>query len=825
MGTSLLLGVLPASALAAADNVLVRPWGDNALRIQVAPADWTLTDSLATAYLPGGAPHGGHFSFGPTLADVTAGPVTSGNIRATLGSDGLLSVSRVSDGAVLLKEASRAFKTDGSPSSVTWDFSASASRLFGMGQNRLVNNGGGLPVDVVNQSYDFAHSVGEEGGPSNSLPWVMGAEPTKGGFQWGLLFNSPAMGGAVFDNAKGGMQWSIVGDAGGQKVRKQFDFLVTTHAADAKPAERPFQIIEKYVDAVGHARKMPYPGYWHSKNRYASQDELLEVARGFHNRSIPVEVIVIDWYHWKVMGDWSFDSAAWPDPKAMVEECASYGMEIMVSVWPFSCPNSRSYDTLMKNNWVTTYVGADGKRTNIPIETYATNCRLIDPTVAAAREYIFSLVVSGYYQYGIKIFWLDASEPAGFGPTQLLNASWAAGTMRDQGSMFQLYWTQAIYDGLRSKGEEDIMMLPRAGWVGTWRHGAALWSGDIGGTMPVLKSQVNIGLSAQTSGIPWWTTDIGGYNYEPSRKHAAETAAYREIIVRWFQYGLTCPLFRQHGARDYTAIWAYGAEDERIIGDLIKLRASLRPYLVKQLDALNETGRPFNRPLTWDFPEDPMTWELAEAGIGGNKTHKVMSGDWVVTASCESEEAADQTWKLSGGHLGLVAGSGSGMCLDRGGTAGGKPPSGPWEVHMWGCSGRESAAQTWGYSQNTLTNGKECLTTSPSSTHPTVTPCTPGDANQRWEFNAGAAAGSQIKSASGQCLTVVAAPDPVADQYMVGDELMAAPILAYGQRSRKVYFPKGATWRHHFTNTTYQGGSVASVEAPLDVAFPLFWRE
>lgn len=283
------------------------------------------------------------------------------------------------------------------------------------------------------------------------------------------------------------MAWSIIGDAGNQPLRRQFDFLITTHAADAKPAEKPFQIIEKYVDAVGHARKQPYPGYWHSKNRYASQEELLDVARGFHNRSIPVDVIVIgrstplsaqhrcgresglpalrrsavplllpqppvspsahaamisshkpwprhrrvaDWYHWKIMGDWSFNPDAWPDPKAMVDECRSYGMEIMVSVWPFTCPGSRSYDTLVKNNWVTTFVGADGKRTNLPIETHGKNCHHVDATNPDFRKYAWSLIETGYYNYGIKIFWLDASEPEGFGPLAT-NASWIAGDMRD----------------------------------------------------------------------------------------------------------------------------------------------------------------------------------------------------------------------------------------------------------------------------------------------------------------------------------------------------------------------------------------------------------
>ena len=151
----------------------------------------------------------------------------------------------------------------------------------------------------------------------------------------------------------------------------------------------------------------------------------------------------------------------------------------------------------------------------------------------------------------------------------------------------RLLYTQAFFDGLQGHGEEDIVMLPRAGWVGTWRHGAVLWSGDIGSTMPVLKSQVNIGISAQTSAIPWWTTDVGGY----SGGHSQDPT-YRETVGRWFQYGtwttaiplhfafhshvfvladllllfccywcynqlnthtgFTCPLLRQHGARDHT---------------------------------------------------------------------------------------------------------------------------------------------------------------------------------------------------------------------------------------------------------------------------------
>lgn len=243
-------------------------------------------DNIPSAIIPGSAPFTSDFR-------AAGATVTSGNIEATQGADGTLTITRVSDGAVLLTETARSFASgqSGAVSNVTFGF-PSSKKLYGMGQNRLQDNGGGLGLNVLGHTYSFQGSIGEEGGPSNSLPYVIGGSPSSG-FAFGLLFNSPSLGGVSFTNTS--MTWSIIADDGNQFLRRQFDFLVSTHAANATAAERAFQITEKYVDAVGHARKMPYPGYWHSKNRYSSQEELLTAARGFHNRSIPVDVIVIDW--------------------------------------------------------------------------------------------------------------------------------------------------------------------------------------------------------------------------------------------------------------------------------------------------------------------------------------------------------------------------------------------------------------------------------------------------------------------------------------------------------------------------------------------------
>ena len=358
------------------DQVRIRAWGENALRIQIAPSNWTLTDDLPTAYLPVTSHH---------QSSESGDPIVSGNIKGEIDVRGMLRVTRLHDSKVLFQETARSFNRL-QDSFVTFDFSSVATKLYGMGQNRHQNNGPGLRLNVINETYSFQSSISEEGGPSNSLPFTIASSGSC--FEFGVLFNSPTLGSAMFNATS--MTWSIVGEAGNQFVRRQFDFLVTTHAANASNKEKPFQIVEKYVDAVGHARKQPYAGYWHSRNRYKSQDELLEVARGFHNRSIPVDVIVIDYHHWKIFGDWSFDERYWPDPQAMVDECRSYGIEIMVSVWPFTCPGSRSYDAVMKNGWFTSRVGADGKRSSVPIETHGKNCRLVDPTNPDFRKYIWA---------------------------------------------------------------------------------------------------------------------------------------------------------------------------------------------------------------------------------------------------------------------------------------------------------------------------------------------------------------------------------------------------------------------------------------------------
>jgi alpha-D-xyloside xylohydrolase len=197
----------------------------------------------------------------------------------------------------------------------------------------------------------------------------------------------------------------------------QTDYFVTIPDSDASGSDAANQVMHGYVDAVGHVPVLPEyaAGYWHSRNRYASQDELLQAAEGFHNRSINVSVIVIDYNHWARMGDWSFDPTAWPDVPAMMAQLESYGMKVMVSSWPFSATNSTSFEDIGTKGIAFTDVG-----TSNPIFWNDNNCGdvggpatcyIYDPTHTAARKYYWSRLQQGYYKHGIKIFWLDASEP------------------------------------------------------------------------------------------------------------------------------------------------------------------------------------------------------------------------------------------------------------------------------------------------------------------------------------------------------------------------------------------------------------------------------
>jgi alpha-D-xyloside xylohydrolase len=427
---------------------------------------------------------------------------------------------------------------------------------------------------------------------------------------YGFLWNNPAVG--RVELGRTATRW--VSDSA-----RQIDYWVT--------AGSPAQITARYADVTGHAPVLPSwaAGFWQSKLRYRSQEELLEVAREYHRRGLPLSVIVADFFHWTQLGDWRFEPSEWPDPRAMVDELSAMGVRLMVSVWPSVSIMSSNYQTMFDAGY---FIAAErGALHHADWPDRHASARLpvafYDSTNLEAREYVWDQLHHNYYKHGIKLFWLDACEPE-LKPGHVENLRLSIGPGREVLNRYPADHARTIYDGMRAAGEHDVVTLIRSAWAGSQQWGAFLWSGDIPATFESLATQVRAGLNVGLSGIPWWSTDIGGFHGgDPGNPE------YRELIVRWFQYGVWCPMFRLHGDRlprsplsqamsgGPNEVWSYGDEVYAILADILRLRERIKPYVLEQMALAAERGTPPMRPLWFDFPDDATAWAIEDQYLFG----------------------------------------------------------------------------------------------------------------------------------------------------------------------------------------------------------------
>ncbi len=423
---------------------------------------------------------------------------------------------------------------------------------------------------------------------------------------YGFLWNMPSTG--TCELACNRTRWN-------SDRMRQMDYVVM----GGEPAE----VAQALADLTGHAPRMPEYGlgFWQCKLRYETQEELLQVARRYKELGIPVDVIVIDYFHWTEQGDYKFDPRYWPDPKAMAEELHAMGIKLMVSMWPTINEKSENYSEMLDRNLLIRTASGS----NRVFDFYGPQAE-IDPTNPETRAYVWSKLKENYIDQGVDCLWFDEAEPE-IHPEHFDNLVLSLGNGDEVGLLYPYYYAKLVYDGMMADGREDIVTLSRCAYPGAQRFGTLVWSGDIPSTFESLADQVKSGLNMAMCGIPWWTTDIGGFY-----GGRIETDYFRELIVRWFQYGLFCPVMRLHGSRagrDNTKtiiepsggdneIWSFGEENFEILKDLILLRERLRPYLRKHMDIASEKGIPVMRPMFFDFPKDEVCYGLGEQYMFGD---------------------------------------------------------------------------------------------------------------------------------------------------------------------------------------------------------------
>jgi len=584
------------------ETLMLTPWGQNSLRVRSAmlhdvedPRHALLEPLAVQAAI--------------RVEDTTAS-ITNGKITASLEVDDWHKVARITfqnqRGETLLREIpcggalnlrARHFKPIlGGDHQLTVAFEGNErERLYGMGQYQQET------LNVKHCAFELAQRNSQA-----SVPFAISS------LGYGFLWHNPAVGSVHFSANRS--EWTA-------RSTKQMDYWITA-------GDTPAEISLAYANATGFVPMMPEYGlgFWQCKLRYWNQEQLLAVAREYKRRNLPIDVIVCDFFHWPKMGDYRFDERFFPDPKAMAAELQNMGIELMVSVWPQVSLESENYEEMRQQGLL---VRSElGEQVGMQ---YQGNSMFYDATNPRARKYVWDKCKQNYYDIGARLYWLDEAEPE-YGSYDFENYRYYLGSCAQIGNIYPQMYARGFYEGMRESGEENVVSLVRCAWAGSQRYGALVWSGDIKSSWEDFRRQLCAGLSMGIAGIPWWTTDIGGFFGGDT-----EDENFRELLVRWFQWGVFCPVMRLHGDRmphrlvyapdgerlqDEGAdneIWSYGEKVYPILENCLKLRESLRDYTRETMREAHEEGKPVMRPMFYEFPADETCADLKDQYLYGSR--------------------------------------------------------------------------------------------------------------------------------------------------------------------------------------------------------------
>ena len=475
---------------------------------------------------------------------------------------------------------------------------------YGLGQQQQ----GAL--DLRDRRVNCWHDYSAIGGESVCVPFMISSRG------YGLIWDNPSKTTIDLGFNQRNVWLSEIGD------RVSF-FVILGENSD--------EIYKGYRQLTGITHLLPRAayGYIQSKAIYPTQDQIMAVAKGYRDRNLPLDVLVVDFLNMTQQGELDLDLTRWPDAAAMNQQLHSMGIRTMLSVWPHFAPGTRYYDMLREKGWLIRK--ADGTPDfGWTKDVIGPN---IDTTNPEAAKWFWEAIRDRYIKpYQFDYLWLDETEP----DIDPANDFFAVGSGSRYYNVYPLFHTASVYDGFRRDygDSKRVLILARAAYLGAQRNGTVFWSSDIVSTWDMLKRSIPAGLNFTASGMPYWDTDIAGFfspsipsNYkaphpplvDPSdvRSTVGNYEDYPELFVRWFEWGAFQPVMRAHGERNHNEVWSYGKEATPILEKYLRLRYQLLPYTYSLAYQSYQTGAPFMRALFMDFPHDPNVVNIPDEYMFG----------------------------------------------------------------------------------------------------------------------------------------------------------------------------------------------------------------
>lgn len=417
-------------------------------------------------------------------------------------------------------------------------------------------------------------------------------------------------------------------------------------------------VIAQVRSLTGQAPMFPLwtYGYWQSKERYKSQEEVVDVVRKYRELGVPLDGIIQDWQYWGHNYLWNamdFQNPTFNNPQKMMEDVHAMNAHMAISIWSSFGPMTKPYRELDKKGMLFNFTTwpQSGLESWPPNMEYPSGVRVYDAYNPEARDIYWKYLNDGIFKLGMDAWWMDSTEPdhLDWKPEDMDTKTYL-GSFRKVRNAYPLMTVGGVYDHQRAvTSDKRVFILTRSGFLGQQRYGANVWSGDVASTWESFRNQIPAGLNFSLCGMPHWNSDIGGffaghYNKSWNDDSASKNPLYQELYVRWLQFGTFNPMMRSHGTDVYREIYKFGKKGEPVydaIEKMIGLRYSLLPYIYSTSWEVSNRQSSFMRALMMDFVDDRKVWDINDEYMFGKSilvapiTHAQYTPEAVVKVSEE----------------------------------------------------------------------------------------------------------------------------------------------------------------------------------------------